>query len=85
MAKLLDPPELPEGTETVVKVQRPLGRPHLSWMVFAENFGSVRLYKAEQVPGWVRQVMHDMRKAYFRAVVQGGQWVILERVPDQRW
>jgi hypothetical protein len=83
--ELPDPRELPEGTETVVKVQRPLRDGDLSWMVFAQERDHLRLYKAVSMPGWLVQAMHGIRKAYFRAVVHDGEWVFLERVEDRNW
>jgi hypothetical protein len=78
---------LPDGTRTVVKVQRPPQDrgDHLRWMVFAHGLRHVRLYLAGQLPEFVTRDLVEDRKGYFLGEVKNGEWVLSKRVPDEDW
>lgn len=87
-ARELPPPaDLPEGTKTIVKVQRPPdGRgDDLHWMVFARGPKHVRLCRSKQLPLWLLETVGSRRKAYFNAEVRNGVWVFLSVAQDQTW
>lgn len=79
-----DPIDLPEGTQTIVKVQKPTV-PHGTWLVFAQGLKHSRMYKVEQLPVLVVEAMGDRRKRYFNAEISRGEWWFRSLAGDQSW
>lgn len=88
--KLPDPPlDLPEGTLSVVKVQRPPnGRDeHASWLLFARGLKHFRRVTIADLPASVVEplLLEGAHKAYFRAQVRAGTWHFIQQVLDEDW
>ena len=79
--------DLPDGTRTVVKIQRPptVRGKDLSLLVFAKELKHPRTYRREQLPGWVCAFVAESGKGYFNAEERDGEWVILTPSTGEDW
>jgi hypothetical protein len=71
--ELAKPRDLPEGTETIVKVQWPQ-RGDCSVMIYAKDLKHLRLINPDDLPLWLYKQFDPDTVTYCWAVVRHGEW-----------
>lgn len=71
----------------ILKLQRPLAgnAPEAPYLVYATGKRFMTMVPREKIPDAAIAALGDDPKGYFKATLEGGEWILGERIADQDW